>query len=396
MIDSETITELAKTRGEPAWLIEKREQALKKFESLPEPRFVYGLGILADVSELDIGSIDVLGRNEEARVIIPSGVEVLTFTQALESKEYAGLIKDHLMTAVSIEGNKFTALHAAGFNNGLLIRIPKGVVCKEPIRVQLQASVNATLDHVLVIAEEQSSALIIEDTNSDDAATFHSKIVEVIAKDSARVDYVSIQELGDDVWHFSKKGARIGRDASVTWSDCALGGKFSQIFTTSDLDGQGASSKTQGIFFGIDKQRFDVRCTSLHHVPNTSANMTTRTVLDNEAKAVYRGLIRIEKGAKKTSSHQKSDTLLLGDESRADSVPELEIENDDVQCSHGATIGQIDEDTLFYMTSRGIDLKSAKQHIIKGFFKPILDAITDEQLRVNLDVAINRRLEVDT
>lgn len=395
MIDSATILELVKTRGEPAWLIEKREQALKIFESLPEPRFVYGLGILVDVSELDIESIDVLQNKEEVRVIAPKGVEVLSFAQALRSEVHADLIKNHFMTAVGVDENKFSALHVAGFNNGLLIRIPKGKSFVEPIRIHLQARANAVLDQILVIAEEQSSALIIEDTDSDDGAKFHSKIVEVIAKDASKIDYVSIQELGDDVWHFSKKGARIGCDASVTWSDCALGGKFSQVFTTSDLDGQGASAKTQGIYFGIGKQRFDVRCCSIHHVPNTSANMTTRTVLDNGAKAVYRGLIRIEKGASETISHQKSDTLLLGDDARADVVPELEIENEDVKCSHGATIGQIDEDVLFYMTSRGIDMKSAKQHIIKGFFKPILDAITDEQLRLNLDVSINRRLEVD-
>lgn len=123
--------------------------------------------------------------------------------------------------------------------------------------------------------------------------------------------------------------------------------------------------------------------------------MTTRTVLDGSAKAVYRGLIRIEKGADRTVSHQHSDTLLLGDESRADAVPELEIENDDVQCSHGATIGQIDKDKLFYMMSRGIDAHTAKRQVIKGFFLPILEMVKDVQLRVNMDTSINRRLEVD-
>ena len=123
--------------------------------------------------------------------------------------------------------------------------------------------------------------------------------------------------------------------------------------------------------------------------------MATRTVLDDSAKAVYRGLIRIEKGADRTDSHQHSDTLLLGDESRADAVPELEIENGDVRCSHGATIGQIDEDKLFYMMSRGIDARTAKKQVIKGFFRPILETIKDDQLRVNLDMSINRRLEVD-
>ncbi len=395
MIDSSTVLELARRRGEPDWLIERRMQALTQFESLPEPRFVYGIGIQVDASELDVDRIDLLQGTEEARVIAPPDVEVMTFTEALRQDDYAAIIEEHLMTMVRADGNRFTALHAACFNSGLLVRISKGVSCKEPIRINLRATRDAKLDHVLIVAQEQSSALIIEDTTCEDGATFHSKAVEIIAEDAARIDYVSIQELGDDVWHFSKKSAQIHADARVAWSDLALGGRFCQILTDTNLEGQGASSTTQGIFFGNGSQRFDIRCASRHQAKDTNAKMTTRTVLDGSAKAVYRGLIRIEKGADRTVSHQHSDTLLLGGESRADAVPELEIENDDVQCSHGATIGQIDEDKLFYMMSRGIDARTARRQVIKGFFWPILETVKDEQLRVNLDTSINRRLEVD-
>ncbi len=395
MIDEKTVKELARQRSEPEWLAQKRLQALAQFESLPETRVVYGPGLLVDVSELDVGAIDPLQATEEVHVIAPDNVDIMTFQEALESTAHANLLSHHLLSTVSIDRNRFTALHAAAFNNGIIIRIPEKTAVSDLIRIRLTASAKARLDWIIVIAGKQSSAHIIEDVTSEEEAAFHSKIVEVIADDGACIEYTMIHESRDSLWDFGKKGARVASNARVVWSDCVLGGRFSQILTETTLDGQGASSATQGVFFGNDGQHFDIRCASRHRAANTSASMATRTVLDGSAKAVYRGLIRIEKEANQADSHQHSDTLLLGDASRADAVPELEIENDDVKCSHGATIGQIDLDKLFYMMSRGIDERTAKKQVIKGFFKPILDTIKDEQLRVNLDMSINRRLEVN-
>ena len=390
MLNEKTIRNISERLNEPEWMIDRRLEAFEKFKELNMPSFKYGIGISVDVSDLDLNKLNP-AVNIDKYIIQSEGIDVMSFHEALEINETT--LRENFMTkCVLASEDKFTALHAAFFNNGILIRIPEGAEIKNPIEMNLDFTENLRIDHILVIAEKNSSAAIIDASSSKNNHGFRNQIVEILVKENAKIEYRSLQNFSQGVYNFSRKRAHVEKNGFVQWVDCYIGGKFTQALTRTLLNGENAESHSQGIIFGDHDQCFDVNTETIHTASRTKCNMMTRVVLNDNAKAVYRGLVRVNPKAVKCEGYQKNDTILLSELAEADAVPNLEIENNDVKCSHGATISQIDEMKLFYMMSRGIDEKSAKKQIVEGFFDPILSKIKDEKIKENIKNNISERL----
>jgi len=394
MLSEITLRKLSQNLNEPAWLLNKRLIAFKTFNGLAMPSFKYGIGIFVDVSDLNINDINPIEKTNEKIIIFPNDeVEILAFKEAIN--KYESVIEEYFMTkCVLPDENKFTALHAAFFNSGILIRIPENREISKPIIIKSELNSQAKLDHVLVIAEKNSKAVIIDASNSQnyEKKSFKSQIVEVIVKENARLEYVSLQNFSKVVHNFCRKNARVEQNGFMHWTDCSIGSKFTQNVTITNLNGIGAGSKSTGLIFGDETQCFDINSETIHIASKTVSDMLTKVVLNGHAKTVYRGLVKINPYAVNCEGYQKDDTILLSDDARADVVPNLEIKNNDVKCSHGATISQIDEDKLFYMMSRGLDDKTAKKAIVEGFFYPIIIKIENEELQKEITDSISERL----
>ncbi len=392
MLNENAVKNLSLKFNEPFWLLNKRLSAFNNFNQLEFPSFKYGLGIFIDVSNLNISNLTPLENKDETIIISDKKVEVLNFKEALV--KYENLIKEYFMTkCTNVDENKFTALHAAFFNNAIFIRIPENTIINKPIQINFNANSNSSLNHMLVIAEKNSKATIIESSKSkNEEEQFISQIAEVIVKENANLEYLSVQNYNKSVYNFCRRNAFVEENGIIFWLDCSIGSKFTQSNISTRLEGVNSQSKNQGIVFGDDEQCFDVNNEAIHSFSRTMSNMLTKVVLNDKARTVYRGLIKIKPNAVNCEGYQKDDTILLSENSKADVVPNLEIANNDVKCTHGATISQIDEDKLFYMMSRGLDKKTAKKTIVEGFFDPILIKIQNESLRGEIISSISQRL----
>jgi Fe-S cluster assembly protein SufD len=394
MLNETTLREISTNLNEPNWILDNRLGAYEKYKNLNETNFKYGIGISVNVSELDFSQIDPNISPSLENVKAPKNVEIISFANALE--KYPEVLREYISSKTSFYGdNKLTALHAAFFNNGIFIRIPEGVTLTEQIQISQDIESRSKIEYIIVIAEKNSKAVIIENvkSNNQNEKTFRSQIVEVIVKENANVEYISAQNLSSSTYNIVRRDSKVDRNGFMHWVDCSIGSKFTQLFTSTDLIGEGAGSNNTGIIFGDNTQCFDIKGSSLHSESNTISNMNSRVVLNNNAKAVYRGLVQIKPGAINCEGYQKEDTILLNENAHADIVPNLEIANNEVKCSHGATISQIDEDKLFYMMSRGLSENNAKKTIVEGFFDPIIIKIADEKLKEELVNSIKDRLE---
>lgn len=392
MLNENTVKELSKKLNEPEWLLNKRISAFSSFKALEMPSFKYGIGIFVDVSELNLDQTTPLNEINTFEIINNDEVEVLTFKEAL--KKHQDLIKKHFLSFIFPYENKLTALHAAFFNNALLVIIPEGKALSKPVQINLNLVAKTQLDHILVIAKENSKATVIEysSSNLNNGQVFRSHIVEAIVEENAYLEYITIQNFSKSVYNFSKRRSKVDKNGFMYWIDASIGSKFTQALTSTNLHGHGAGSKNWGVIYGDENQCYDLNAETIHAASETTCDMLTRVVLNDKAKTVYRGLVKINPKAVNCQGYQKDDTILLSDDARADVVPNLEIANNDVKCSHGATISQIDEDKLFYMTSRGLDEKTAKKTIVEGFFDPVIVKIQDERIRNEIISSISKRI----
>lgn len=391
MINESTIRKISARMNEPEWMLDRRLEAYEKFKELSMPNFKYGIGIFVDVSELNLDEMNPLEDKSRHKINAGKNVEVFSFSEAFEKHE--NLLRENFMTKCVLSSeDKLTAFHAAFFNSGIIIRIPENTEVENSIELKLDFDGATRIDHILVIAEKNSRAVIVDASLSKNNHGFRNQVVEIIMRDNARIEYISVQNFSKQVYSFSKKRAMVEKDGFMQWIDCCIGGKFTQSLTKTYLNGENAGNYSSGIIFGDNKQCFDINNETVHLASRTKCNMMTKAVLNDEAKAVYRGLVRVNPKAVKCEGYQKNDTILLSEDAEADAVPNLEIENNDVKCTHGATISQIDDAKLFYMMSRGIDEKSAKKQIVEGFFDPVLIKIDNEELTENIKNEISERL----
>ncbi len=306
------------------------------------------------------------------------GVLLMSLHEAVES--HPELLQKHLATdAVPPEEGKFAALNAALWNDGILLYVPRGVKLENPVRITrwLSESGTAYFSRVLIVAETASQVSYVDEVVSDDFEedTFVSTAVEVVAQDGAQVQYVSLQRMGRGAFFQSVQRTLAGRDATLDTLNVALGASVTRVDLNARLLGPGANSDMLGLYFGDDDQHFDFNTSQDHVAPNALSDLLYKGALDGASRAVFRGIIRVHPGAQRTDAYQTNRNLLLSGDARADSLPNLEIEADDVKCSHGATVGELDEDAKFYLMSRGLTRLQAERLVVLGFLGEVLSRL---------------------
>ena len=299
---------------------------------------------------------------------------------------------DYLNSVIPFNTNKFTSLHYSELNDFMFITIPKGSQNKEPIVLNNDTSKN-TFSHVIVLAEENSKITIIDKDFSEKESDYYSKCVELILKDNAKINYIHLQNLKNNRFNFCLKKAKTSKDSNVKWFDLFTGSDFCVSRTESNLEKEGASTDSLGVFIGTNNQQFDVNNSTKHVDPYTVSNIRVKNVFDDNSKCIYNGLIRIGKNAFKSSGYQKADALTLNETAEVDAVPQLEIENHDVKCSHGTTMGEIDKSQMFYLMSRGLSEKESKQIIVSGFIEPIIKEIPIEEIKDEVTELVKNKIK---
>lgn len=311
-------------------------------------------------------------------------------------KEHGDVIRPHLMQrAFDARYDRFAALHAACWSGGTLLYVPRGVVVDEPFHA-LSAISDGGVDfgHTLVILEEGAEATLMAETASvsADGSGLHCGGTELIVSPGANLRYVSLQNWGRGVWHFAHQKALVDRDASLQWTIGALGAKLAKVNQHVQLVGAGATAQVNGVMFTEDKQHLSYHTLQHHQAPSCRSDFLYKAALQDKSRTVWRGTIKVDPKAQKTDGYQRNDNLLLSSKARADSIPGLEIEADDVRCTHGSTSGRVDEELIFYAQCRGFTRKEAIRAIVAGFFQKVFDRITIESVREALGMAIARRV----
>ncbi len=291
---------------------------------------------------------------------------------------------------------KFVALHGAFFSGGTLLYVPRGVVIDLPLQTltYFDAPDAAAFTHSLVVLEEGASARLIEEYASKDSEQqrFSAGAVELILKPGSNLQYFHLQDYAHNVWHFSSQTALLEKDSSLTWLVGTLGGQTTKAFLDCKMLGAGANANLLGFFFGDGNQHFDQHTFQNHIIGHTTSDLLYKGALKDNAYSVFRGLIRVNPNAQRSDAYQANRNVLLSPHSHADSIPELEIEANDVRCTHGATVGPIEEEQIFYLMARGIDRMEAEKLIVEGFFEPLMQKIPLDSIRDQLTAVVNKKI----
>ena len=423
---ADALARVAERNGDPDWLRARREEAFARFESLPWPDGTAEEWRKTDIRALDIDAFDpepspVEVSSVEARErfgevrgfalqldadiitceldeeLLARGVVFAPFGRA--AAEHA-FVKDALgSVGVGRSDEKFHALSAAFAGGGALIHVPRGVVVDKPIasvRRITRAGV-AMFPRVLVIAEEGAEVTVIDQYVSTelDGEALCVANVEIIAHPASVVSYLAVQDFGQSVWHLNVQRALLERDATVRSLAATLGGRLSRSKVDCILAGQGANSEMLGLYFGDRAQHIDNRSLQDHRAPNTTSDLFYKGALKGTSHAVYSGLVRIAKGAQKTNAQQTSRNLLLSPGAGADPKPFLEIEANDVRCTHGVSVGRPDREVLFYLQSRGLDAAEAERVFVTGFLQEVIDRVHVPEVRAVLERAVADELALE-
>jgi Fe-S cluster assembly protein SufD len=394
----ESMEEVASLHGEPDWLRKRRRSAFDTFERLPAPSRIDEEWRRTDVSGFDPQRYSNLEHLDGQKLVLPSslprGVILKPLRQAAE--DHPELVEPRLFSLVHADRDRFSALHAAFFTGGTFLYVPDGVVIEQPVIGQHFSHEGGTsvLPHTLIIAGKGARFDYLDEYIAEDAneSGYRSGSAEIFAGEGSRVGYVAVQKWGRNVWHFGDQRAQLQKDASLRLFNVTLGGQFSKTRVEASLVGQGAEAELKAIYFASGEQFFDFHTLQDHQVGNTRSDLLFKGALQDTARTVYAGLIRIEKGAARSDAYQANRNLVLSDHAKATSIPMLEIDNNDVRCTHGATVGPVDPMSMFYLRSRGIPEATAKRMIVQGFFGDVLDRIPFEHARALVEAELEVRL----
>ncbi len=312
--------------------------------------------------------------------------------------EHREKLEPHFLKAIQVDRDRFSAWHAACWTGGTVLYVPRNVEIKAPLYslIGLQSAGAADFSHTLIILEDGASATLLEETSSstEEADGLHVGAVELIVGAGARLRYVQLQNWNGKVRHFAHQSGRVGRDAMLQWTVGALGARLSHIHQDVHLDGRGASAEVNGVTFATARQLLSFYTQQTHHAPDTRSDLLYKEVCRDEARVIWRGMIKVDKEAQKTDGYQRNDALMLSRDARVDAIPGLEIEADDVRCTHGATAGRVDEEQVFYAMCRGLSRYEAMHIIVEGFFAGVYDRIPIELVRETLSQAVEAKLGI--
>ena len=385
-------------QGEPDWLQKRRLSALATYERLPMPSKTDEEWRRTDISGLNATDFSELehrnGYNLDALSSLPRGVILEPLRVAAE--KHRQLVEPLLFSLARADRDRFTALHAAFFTGGTFLYVPDGVVIDEPIVAKHTSHEggSAVLPHTLIVAGRGARFHFLDEyvADGDEEPGYRTGSAEIFVGEGAEVGYVALQKWGRNAWHLGDQRAHLGKDAKLRLFNVTLGARFSKTRVEASLAGQGGDAELKAIYFASGEQFFDFHTLQDHQVGNTRSDLLFKGALQDKARTVYAGLIRIEKGAARSDAYQANRNLVLSDHAKATSIPMLEIDNNDVRCTHGATVGPVDPQHLFYLRSRGIPEHTAKRMIVQGFFGDVLDRIPFEHARNLIEADLESRL----
>ena len=394
-ITEEQVREISTGLDEPEWLLETRLEALEALSELEMPDVIRTPGRdWTNLYDLDFEEfVDPLTAAESKDQVGPDEVEVLPMAEAID--EHEDLLEEYFGSVIDPGENYLTALSTALFSTGTVIYVPEGVAA-EDVTIRTEMNSRSLFNYTLVIAEESSSITILERQESGeevDGERYYSGLVEIVAGENSNVQYGSLQNLSEETYHYSLKRGTADTYGTIDWIEGNIGSRLTKSSVEMSLTGEGSETKIVGAFFGHNDQHFDIASRVRHEAEHTTADLVTRGVLDDVARSVYEGVQHVGREAWSTNSYQRENTLMLSDESEADASPKLIINNHDTEASHAATVGQVDQRDLFYMTSRGVDTRRAKNMLVEGFFVPVLSEIAVTEFSDDIQGLIRERLE---
>lgn len=367
--------------------------AARNVDDLPAPvleRIASEAGSVALVVQQGGGTVLEQTHPELAK----QGVTVCSFDRA--TREHEGLIRERYGSLLHDDYDWYAALNAAIHSGGAFVHVPKGVRAALPVRLfhWLGGAGAMSAPRSLVVVEEGAEITVIEEQLSEPAegAAFHCGGTEVFVGANARLTFATLQDWGRNVFHYSNARARLERDAELQWIQVMVGGRGTKANAWFNLDGPGARAYVHGFMFGDQRQHFHLHTLQRHLQPNCTSDLLIKGCLKDKARSVYQGLIQVAEGAQKTDAYQANRNLLLSDQARADSIPGLEILANDVRCTHGATLGYIEPEHLYYLMARGLPQPEAQRLIVEAFFEPVLDRIPLEAVRDRLRDEIARKI----
>lgn len=415
------------SRNEPDWLLNIRREAWQHADAMAWPQRRAEEWIRTDIRTFQIKKFGVPSAEAITPEIVTSeihqlldGVDLAGSMETIDSKitherlddslaakgvvfgsleriaaEHPELVRPYLFTAFDPDYDKFAALHAAFFAGGQFLYVPRGVVIDKPIHIgSILTNGGTDTTHTLIVLEEGAEATVLRECNSvtADASGLHIGAVELIQKPGSHLRYVDLQEWGHKTFHFAHQKAVVDRDATIQWTIAAMGSVLSKVNQSVDLVGPGADSQVNGVLFTEARQHLAYHTLQHHKAPNCHSDFLYKAAQQDNSRTVWKGMIKVDKIAQRTDGYQRNDNLVLSHHSRADSIPGLEIEADDVRCTHGSTTAQVDAEQIFYAMCRGFTRKEATRMIVTGFFQQIFDRITIESVREALGHAIARQV----
>ena len=414
------VEQLSRDNGEPDWLRERRLEAWDVYQATPMPhmeeewrrtdyrhirwdeaeRLIRANG--AATAAVPAKNLEPLAGDEEGGLLVFVDGKVVQYELADELarqgviftdlrtavRDHEDLVKAHLMTrAVKPEDGKFAALHGALWQYGVFVHVPRNIVAELPLHVVCYNTVaGAALGHVLVVLEDNAQATMqVEYASSNEhEQSAYIGATELIVGAAANLRYVSLQDWNRETFEFSHQRGIVGRDGQLDWVNGVMGSRLTKAFIEVDTVGKGANARVSGFFFADHDQFFDLDTQQNHNAPLTNTNLLFKGAARDNARTLWQGMIKSLPQMQQIDGYQVCRNLMLSDEARMDSVPGLEIEADDVACSHAATFGTLEEEPIYYLMSRGITRPQAQLMIIEGFFDELLKRVPFERVRQRL------------
>jgi Fe-S cluster assembly protein SufD len=414
---------------EPMWLRESRLAAWDLYEHLPMPGISDEAWRRTDYRHINWGEAGkpIIGANPTLEVIPKANLEPLigdaqggfiafvdgklahyelneavkqqgvVFTDLQSAcRDHEDLVRSRLMTkAVLPNEGKFAALHAALWTHGVFLYVPRSVEVELPFHVVMYNSGDgATMGHMLVVLEERAQATILVDylSASGQAQSLYVGATEMLVGPGANLRYVGLQDWNRQTFEFSYQRARVERDANLDWILGNMGGELVKQFIEVELDGQGSFGRVSGMFFADGEQLFDHDTQQVHNAPLTTSDLLFKGAAKDVARTVWQGMIKSLPKMQKIDGFQACRNLVLSEDARMDAIPGLEIEADDVRCTHAATFGTLEEQPVFYLMSRGIPRADAELMVTEGFFEELLDRIPFERVQERLRASLEAKI----
>lgn len=422
--DTENVTTfderaLAALPSAPSFVEALRKQAFEEYRSTPMPSPETEEWRYTDLSAFDLSFVPhtpghgkgvptqegelgaTMLQHNSSIVLTTSGQDLAAYGVIFQdldraAEEHPDLVEPHLHRLVPTDRTKFAALHGAFRTGGTFLYVPEGVAVELPLQTLtwLDADGASVFPHTLIVTGAHAEVTFIDRFSSPDLdRAFSDAVTEIVVGDGAHVRYVAIQEWGEGVTHLGVVRTEVGRDAEIRTLAIGFGASLARVENEVILNQPGGFSEQLGVFFGDGTQHFDHRSIQDHVAPNCKSDLLYKGALRDASRAVYSGWVHVRPDAQKTEAMQTSRNIVLSEHAKADAIPNLEIEANDVKCGHAASVGPVDDDAVFYLTSRGIPRDEAERLIVSGFFQEVLDRVQIEQVRTSAELTISEELE---